>query len=69
MFYVNLYNEALPVLQSATATATATFAAAAAAKRTATIAVGIWPCALVLRVTSADVDAANVGVDLLAKRL
>lgn len=65
MFYVNLYNEALPVLQSATAT----FVAAAAAKRTATIAVGIWPCALVLRVTSADVDAANVGVDLLAKRL
>lgn len=64
MFYVNLYNEALPVLQSATATF-----AAAAAKRTATIAVGIWPCALVLRVTSADVDAANVGVDLLAKRL
>lgn len=66
MFYVNLYNEALPVLQSATATFVA---AAAAAKRTATIAVGIWPCALVLRVTSADVDAANVGVDLLAKRL
>lgn len=64
MFYVNLYNEALPVLQSATATFVA-----AAAKRTATIAVGIWPCALVLRVTSADVDAANVGVDLLAKRL
>lgn len=61
MFYVNLYNEALPVLQSATA--------APAAKRTATIAVGIWPCALVLRGTSADVDAANVGVDLLAKRL